>query len=78
MAEDGGRHAWRYLLTADAMAEALAGLDRRQAHRTLIARKFLLPDGAGKASPSMAAPGHRRVRLYEVIGAILGADDGAD
>ena len=76
--EDDGRHAWRFFVTVDGMAEALAGLDRRQAHRELIARGFLLPDASGKASRAMAAPGHRKVRLYEVAGSILGAEDGAD
>ena len=72
------RHSWRYFLTPDAMAEALAGLDRRQAHKELIARGFLIPDGSNKASCVQAPPGHPRVRLYQVRGSILSIEDGAD
>jgi uncharacterized protein (DUF927 family) len=76
--ESDGRHAWRYYLTRDGMADALSGLDRRQAHQALIARGFLLPDAAGKASQAAKPPGHPKARLYVVAAAILGAEDGAD
>jgi putative DNA primase/helicase len=78
VAEGGGRHGWRYYLTRDGMAEALGGLDRRQAHQALIARGFLLPDAAGKPSRPVKPPGHPKARLYEVLGSILAAEDGAD
>jgi putative DNA primase/helicase len=77
VAEADGRHAWRYFLTADGMAEALAGLDKKAAHRVLIERGHLIPGSGGKTAGVFTPPGHgAKVRLYQVRSSILGADDG--
>lgn len=78
VATPGGGHGWRYFLLPAAMAEALAGLDRRSAHRVLIGRGFLIPGRDGRAARSLPAPGFGQVRLYEVTGEIMDAADGAD
>jgi hypothetical protein len=57
------------------MKEALGGMDRRQAHKVLIARGFLIPGSDGKAAASLTPPGHAKARLYQVPGSILGAEE---
>ena len=74
--EADGKHAWRYFLTADGWTEALDGLDKALAGRVLVERGFVLPGSGGKNSKAMAAPGHKKIRLYEVLGDILGTGDG--
>jgi uncharacterized protein (DUF927 family) len=71
----GGAMAWRYYLTPDAIHEALAGLDKRAAVKVLLERKYLLPGPGGKSSTSIRPPTvPNKIRLYEIIGTIIGAE----
>ncbi|GAN54526.1 DUF927 domain-containing protein [Tanticharoenia sakaeratensis] len=74
--EDDGKSAWRYLLTSEAMSEALSGLNQRSAKAVLVERGFLLPGKDGKIAAPISPPGHKKVRAYEVMAAILGSDEG--
>jgi uncharacterized protein (DUF927 family) len=76
VAEGDMPNAWHYYLSADGMAEALTGLDRKRAHRILIERGFLCPGLDGKAAGVFRPPGHGKMRLYHVLPAIFVADDG--
>lgn len=69
-----GRGAWTYFVTADGMGEALAGLDKKAAVRVLAEAGHLVRDGEGKSMVSARPPGvPKRMRLYQVIGTVLGA-----
>jgi putative DNA primase/helicase len=74
--ETDDRWGWRYFLTAEGMAEALAGLNGRDAKKVLVERGFMLPGNDGKTARVIAPPGHKRVRAYEVLAAVLGSDAG--
>jgi len=70
------RFAWRYYLLSEGMAEALSGLNQRSAKAVLAERGFLLPGREGKMAALVSPPGHKKVRAYEVMASILGADEG--
>jgi putative DNA primase/helicase len=64
---------WLYLLTADGMAEALAGLNYKAALQMLADRK-LITHGPGKEiSHSLSPPGAKKQRLYVVPAAVISA-----
>ncbi|MCQ8279910.1 DUF927 domain-containing protein [Acetobacteraceae bacterium KSS8] len=73
---DGSNGVWRYYLTAEAMSEALNGLNHRDAKRTLIERAFLVPGRDGKTASLISPPGHKKVRAYEILASIMAADEG--
>lgn len=75
-----GRPEWRFYLTASAMREALAGLNRHDAKKVLIDRGFIITPPKyqenKKAATVLNPPGYKSVRVYEVSGSILGSDAG--
>ncbi|MCL4683218.1 DUF927 domain-containing protein [Myxococcota bacterium] len=58
-------------------AELAAGIDARSLVSEMTERGWLRPDAAGKASQSIAVPGHGKQRLYVVTAEALGGDDDA-
>ncbi len=81
--EESGLAYWRYYLTREGMADALAGLDFRAAVRVLADAGYLARDPAGKSTVLRRPPGVQgNMRLFEVKATILGAgvddlEDGA-
>ena len=63
---------WLYLVTAEGMSEALAGLQYKAALKLLVQRKFILP-GAREIAQSLSPPGAKRMRLYVVPSAVISA-----
>ena len=51
----GGTWGWRYYLTAEGMAEALRGLNAREAKRMLVARGFIVVPPGAPAFPAAGA-----------------------
>ena len=71
-----GRSLWIYYLTAEAMNEALRGLNYRDSLATLVARGFIVSSPDGKTSRSMTPPGEPKVRLYEIHPSIFDTSEG--
>jgi putative DNA primase/helicase len=69
-----GIGVWRYLLTQEAMIEALAGLDVKAAVKAIVKAGYLRRDSQGKSTVSVRPPGvPKKIRLFEVSASILGA-----
>jgi len=72
--EDSGVAYWRYFLTREGLADALAGLDFRAAVKVLAEAGYLVRDPEGKNTVPRRPPGVQgNMRLYEVKATILGA-----
>jgi len=75
---DGDDGTREYLILPSVWREELAaGCDARALAAEMTERGWLRPDAAGKASQSVAVPGHGRQRLYVVTAAALGDGEGA-
>jgi len=77
-----GTMAWRFYLTSEGMAEAMAGLAPREATKTLAELGLIIPH---KASSNVlkkvlaglhSVPGQGVVRLYEIADDVLGWEPG--
>jgi len=83
MGLDNGQAGWRYYLTAEGLEEALVGLAKRDARRTLLDLGYLVVPNhlaehaqRGVIGVPMAVPGHGKVRLFRVGDSILASHEG--
>lgn len=77
---DAIRKRWRWVhyLTASAMAEALTGLNFRDATTSLLKAGYLMGGADGKSSRSLTPAGEPKQRLYVIADALLSDDDEGD
>ncbi len=74
--------AWCHYLSSVGMKEALSGLPYRESLKVLADRGFIVPpDKAsdldrGNKGSLYAVPGHKKVRLYRLGGALLETNEG--
>lgn len=80
---EADRGVWHHYLTAEGLSEALDGLPRREAKRTLVQGGYLVPPKAGADAERnnlagvYTVPGHGKVRLYQIAPSILATAEGA-
>jgi hypothetical protein len=73
--ERDGKQIFEYLLTREAMQEALSGLDFKPAIKTLCEAGYVIKDNDGKSQVVREPPGvGKAIRLYLVPGDVIGRD----